>query len=404
LTYTDFAARLRATGVLSDPWLDGVPRFEEAPVVLGADAAEALAEAAEAVVAALNELARLVADDPALLDRLGLTPHQRIMWHASAPHWHGLARADAFFTSDGIQVCEVNSDTPSGEAEAIILGRFAAAAHPGLLDPNQGLGPRLAALVEAQAGRRRTVGLLYPTELTEDLSMIALYRELFTARGWRVVLGSPYNLGPAPGGGLALLGEPIDVLVRHYKTDWWGEREPVWRDAAPPNDAEPLGRPLGLVAGAVLDGTCAVINPLGAVVTQNKRAFALLWEELARLPAWAADAVRRHVPYTARLETLSSERLAGEREGWVLKSDYGCEGDEVLVGAELDDESWRDALAEAVPGRWVAQRRFVPRAGRAPVVNHGVYVVAGQAAGLLTRLSDGKTDIGARTVATLVQP
>jgi hypothetical protein len=401
MTYEAFAARLRATGVVSDPWLDGAPRFEEAPVVLGPDEAEALATSAESVVAALNELVRLACAEPELLDRLGLTPFQRIMWHASAPHWHGIARADAFFTTgpaDSVQICEVNSDTPSGEAEAVILGRLAAAR--GLRDPNAGLLARLAALVERVAPRKGTVGLLYPTELTEDLSMIALYRELFAARGWRVALGSPYNLAPAPGGRLALLGEPVDVLVRHYKTDWWGEREPVWRGEPPPNDPDPLDGPLGLIAAAALDGSCAVVNPLAAVATQNKRALALLWEEIERLPAWAAEAVRRHVPFTARLETLPVERL--DREAWVLKSDYGCEGDEVLLGAELDDSEWREALAEAVPGRWVAQRRFVPRPGRAAVVNHGVYVVAGQAAGLLTRLSDGKTDACARTVATLV--
>jgi hypothetical protein len=247
------------------------------------------------------------------------------------------------------------------------------------------------------------VGLLYPTELTEDLSMILLYRQLFEARGFRVALGSPYNLAAAPGGRIGLLGEPVDVLVRHYKTDWWGEREPVWLDEAPPNDAEPLHGPLGLVTAATLRGTCALVNPLGAVVPQNKRAFALLWELEPSLPAWAAETLRRCVPFTARLETLAVEQLAGERDAWVLKSDYGCEGEEVFVGAELDDETWREALAQARPGRWVAQRRFVPRPGREAVVNHGVYVIAGRACGILTRLSPEKTDLHARTAATLVE-
>src|SRR5262249_10809499 len=145
VTYEAFAARLRATGVLSDPWLDGAPRFEEAPVVLGPEEAAALAESAEAVVAALNELVRILVDEPALLDRLGLTPYQRIMWHASAPHWHGIARADAFFTADGVQICEVNSDTPSGEAEAGLLNRPPRARGPGR--PHAGLPPPPAALV-----------------------------------------------------------------------------------------------------------------------------------------------------------------------------------------------------------------------------------------------------------------
>src|SRR5262249_52866290 len=130
MTYGDFAARLVATGIISDPWLDGSPRFEEEPVVLGAADADALAAAAEDVAAALDALCRLVAAEPELLDRLGLTPVQRLLWHASAPAWHGLARADAFFVDGGVDggvaVCEVNCDTPSGEAEAVLLGRMAA--------------------------------------------------------------------------------------------------------------------------------------------------------------------------------------------------------------------------------------------------------------------------------------
>lgn len=400
-TYAEFAERVVATGVLSDPWLDGAPRFDEEPLVLDAGAADALAAAAEDVAAALDALCRLVAAEPPLLDRLGLTPIQRLLWHASAPAWHGIARADAFFTDDGVAVCEVNCDTPSGEAEAVLLGRLAA--RPGLLDPNRALLARFAALVEAVARRDRpAVGIVYPTEITEDLSMVRLYAELFAERGCRVALGSPYNLGMAPGGRLTLLGTPVDVVVRHYKTDWLAEREPVWLDEAPPADDGPLLEPVALLAAAALESRVAIVNPLGAVVPQNKRAFALLWELVDRLPPEAAAAVRRHVPFTARLETLDAGALA--REDWVLKSDYGCEGDEVVVGAEVDDATWAQALALARPGRWVAQRRFVPRAGRARVVNHGVYLVAGRAAGLLTRLSDGPTDVTARTAPTLVRP
>src|SRR5262249_7757552 len=125
--YAEFAERVVATGVLSDPWLDGAPRFDEEPCVLDAAEADALAAAAGAGAAALAALCRLGAAEPALLDRLGLTPVQRLLWHASAPAWHGIARADAFFietgTDAGVAICEVNCDTPSGEAEAVLLGR-----------------------------------------------------------------------------------------------------------------------------------------------------------------------------------------------------------------------------------------------------------------------------------------
>jgi hypothetical protein len=77
----------------------------------------------------------------------------------------------------------------------------------------------------------------------------------------------------------------------------------------------------------------------------------------------------------------------------VLKSDYGCEGAEVIVGAETSQEDWERALALAIPRRWIAQRRFEPRRDASgAAVNHGVYIVAGSAAGLYCRRSPWATD------------
>src|SRR5262249_62383513 len=118
------------------------------------------------------------------------------------------------------------------------------AARAGLADRSRPLLARLAAMVEAMAGRPRpAIGILSPTEMTEDLSMIRLYAELFAARGSRVELGSPYNLARAADGRLAVLGAPVDVVIRHYKTDWLGEREPAWLDEEPPADPPPPPRP-----------------------------------------------------------------------------------------------------------------------------------------------------------------
>jgi len=35
----------------------------------------------------------------------------------------------------------------------------------------------------------------------------------------------------------------------------------------------------------------------------------------------------------------------------VIKSDYGCEGDEVVIGANVPTGVWKDSLEMAVPGR-----------------------------------------------------
>jgi glutathionylspermidine synthase len=405
-SYPAFAARLRAGGLISDPWLEGQPRFRPEPVILTAAELTELQRAAEEMAAVWNELCLLACDDPALVTSfLCLTPTQHALWLSSAPQWHGIARADVFFTAEGPKVCELNCDTPSGEAEAVLLGRHAA--RPGLLDPNAHLRDRFCAMIEAVArGRPKplSVGILYPTEMPEDLSMVLLYRQWFEERGWRVTLGSPFNLRRFGGGRAGLFDAPCDVFVRHYKTDWWTERRPVWKDEPEVPDPEPLADQLAVLLGSVLSGNCAVVNPFGAVVAQNKRAMAFMWERMDLFSEQARQAIRRYLPETLRLECLPRSRLVAEREEWVLKSDYGCEGAETVIGPETDPDAWAACIDAALPGRFIAQRHFRPMldAGGA-AANHGVYLVAGEAAGLYTRLSTGSTDRHALSAPVMVR-
>jgi glutathionylspermidine synthase len=414
--YADFAARLTAFGLISDPWFEGQPRFHPRPVVLTPAEQASLYRAAEEMAAAYNELCIRCAADPALVEEfLGLTPVQQALWCASAPHWHGIARADVFLTDQGPVLCELNCDTPSGEAEAVLLNRTVAPAFPGLRDPNRELGDRFCEMVAAVAAPLRrsdpgaagrsplSIGLIYPTEMPEDLSMVLLYREWFEERGWRVTLGSPFNLRRLGARLAGLFDTRCDVFVRHYKTDWWSERRPVWSDEPKVPDPDPLSDKLAVILGSALAGACAVVNPFGAVVPQNKRAMALLWERMDLFSARSRAAIGRYLPETVRLETLPPVRLRAERESWVLKSDYGCEGDEVVIGAQTAPDVWEASLQAAIPGRWVAQRRF--RALRGPdgvAANHGVYLVAGEASGLYTRLSVAGTDRHALSAPVLI--
>jgi len=416
--YAGFAARLTAFGLISDPWFEGQPRFHPRPVVITSAVQASLYRAAEEMAAAYNELCLRCAADPALVEEfLGLTSVQQALWFSSAPHWHGIARADVFLTEQGPVLCELNCDTPSGEAEAVLLNRTVAPAFPDLCDPNCELGNRFCAMIAAvaarvgrldpaaAAGAPLSVGLIYPTEMPEDLSMVLLYREWFEERGWRVTLGSPFNLRRLGARQAGLFDTPCDVFVRHYKTDWWSERRPVWSDEPKVPDPDPLSEELAVILGSALQGRCAVVNPFGAVVPQNKRAMALLWERMDLFSPRSRAAIERYLPETVRLERLSPARLRAERESWVLKSDYGCEGDEVVIGAETAPDVWEASLVAAVPGRWVAQRHF--HALRGPdgaAANHGVYLVAGEASGLYTRLSVAGTDRHALSAPVLVRP
>jgi hypothetical protein len=407
--YDAFARRLVAGGVVTDPWLDGTPRFATEPEVLPADEWRALARAAEQVAAVYDELGALVDDDPGLLETFfALTPYQRAMWQASSPLWHGIARADVFVTDEGPTITEINCDTPTGEAEATELGRLAHTTRPELTDPNVDLEARFVAMVTAlvrhcvDGDAPRVAGIVYPTEFTEDLPLVRLYRAWLERAGWSVVLGSPYNLGRAGDGCATLFDTPLGLLVRHYKTDWWGERASAWLDERIP-DAQPLAEPLAAALGSFVDRRTAVVNPFGAVLLQNKRAMAFMWEHVHRFSPAAQGVIQRLVPYTSRLETLHPAQLATQREQWVLKSDYGAEGDEVIIGRAATELEWTEALRLARPGRWIAQRYFHARErANGETMNYGVFLVAGEAAGLYLRAQAGATDDRARSVPALV--
>ncbi|MFO0615773.1 MAG: glutathionylspermidine synthase family protein [Polyangiaceae bacterium] len=428
--YDAFAAKVTAGGIVLDPWLDGAPRLASEPRVIDAATFAELKRVGEDVAELFNEACALVDDDDDLVDSFfGLSPAQKVMWDASRPHWHGFARADVFRIGSGYAITELNCDTPTGEAEAVVLGALAKEAHPELIDPNAELERRFVAMAErlieqgvggGQGKRRsgvraappRAIGLVYPTEFTEDLAVIRLYRTWFNRCGYEVVLGSPYNLGLSDGGAATLFHRPLAAVLRHYKTDAWGERESAWLDEEL-KDTAALARPLGTILKASIEKRTAVINPFGAILPQNKRCMAFMWEHIHRFSTRARGAIERLVPFSSRLETVHTARLHAERRSWVVKSDYGAEGDEVLIGREMTDDEWRAALAQCRPGRWIAQRHLVSGEGASGegdedeadlADNWGVFVVAGEAAGLYLRTQRGGTDERALSVPVLVAP
>jgi glutathionylspermidine synthase len=410
--YELLAERILDTGVFSDPWIDGSPRFRAEPLVVTEADRELLYRVAEQVAGVYNEACRVVDGSDELLDDFfKLSPVQKLMWDASRPFWHGIARADVFLTDEGPAVCELNCDTPTGEPEATLLGGLIEAP-PGCEDPNQGLADSFLGMLEEVARQTLgddmpdeiTVGIVYPTELTEDLSVVRLYRRWIEARGWSVVLGAPYNLTRGDDGEVLLFDERCHLILRHYKTDWWGERRPVWLDAEPFADPDPLGEPLLALLEAPLAGRCAVLNPFGSVLAQNKRMMAFFWEKLDHFSRAAQVVIRRYIPYTCRLEAMLPEQLAAERGQWVLKSDYGAEGDEVIVGPLTSQQDWEESLRQAAPGRWVVQRYFQARelpGGES--INHGVFLVAGRACGLYARAQKGATDVLAQSTPVFIQ-
>ncbi len=414
--YADYAAFARAvyeTGVLSDPWFDGRERFGMRGVVLAPRLARELAEAAERVAYVHQELVDILFEHPPLLaDFYHLTECQQAMWESAGGLWHGMARADLFVCEDGrITCCELNSDTPSGQPEAVLLNRLLrdsqSVGRAEVDDPNASMGERYVGMLRESHAKSTdrplaTVGVIYPTELTEDLALITLLTRWLEAAGFAVVAGSPFNLRRTARG-VEVLGVHVDLIVRHYKTDWWGERVPVWKDAADYPDPEPLYDALGALLAAESNGEVTVVNPFGSVVTQNKLSLAFMWEEQERFSPRARAWIRQYIPETFRLTSLDPHRLRNEQDGWVIKSNYGCEGEETVCGPFVSREVWEKTLAQAHARQFVAQRFFRVKADESErLANYGVYLIGGTAGGYFTRLSRQSTGYGAVTVPTYV--
>jgi hypothetical protein len=127
-----------------------------------------------------------------------------------------------------------------------------------------------------------------------------------------------------------------------------------------------------------------------------------MWERQELFSPSAQAWIREYIPETRRFATLDFATL--NREEWVLKSNYGCEGDSVIVGHFAKPTDWQLALTTAIAPHWVAQRYFeiAPLAdGLFP--NFGAYLIGGEASGFYTRLSAKSTDYTSVTAPTFVQ-
>lgn len=404
-------APLLDAGVIDDLWSRGVLRLSAEPVILERAQAAAISGAACTVAMMLDEAVPAVARDADLARTLGLNDSLLAIAALDAPRWLALARADVFLVEGAPpQVCEINCDTPTGLAECTELGRLAAATAVNLRDPSARLRERWVDMVrscipdDTRALRTIVVGILDPTEMTEDLGHVRLLTRWLETAGFRVVRGSPFNLHACPGRRVGMFGTACDVLVRHYKTDWWAQRSSPWLDVPPPPAAASLERELTLIADAMDARTVAVLNPWGAAIAQSKRTLALPWERPELFQAPTLHAVQQHLPETRFLASLPREQLLAERSQWVLKSDFGCEGTEVVVGALATPVEWADSLRLADPQHWVVQRAFTPQRNAAGhLTNFGVFLIGGLPSGIYTRCSPGPTDDRALSCPTLVR-
>ena len=113
-------ARIEAMKLTHPAWHGpGKPRFRSDLHVLQRAQRRAFEEASERFLEVMDELVQQLRDEPALLrDYFSMPEPWQAMSLGGAPWGNLFARMDVFYTVDGrIQICEINTDTPSGQPD-----------------------------------------------------------------------------------------------------------------------------------------------------------------------------------------------------------------------------------------------------------------------------------------------
>jgi glutathionylspermidine synthase len=404
---------LQTCGVPVTPYSEGHLRIDPETTFIPSRRMKTLRKATNSLSVAYDELCLILTQEKTYLKEFFLfSSIQEALWYSSGGQWQGIARADIFFTQDGrIAIAELNSDTPSGLDEAYLLSQYAEELTPGYINPNRNL-PKIFTSIITQAFKEvqnpsstPTVGIIYPTDIPEDMGLLFLYQHWLQQAGYRIVLGSPWNIRKNTTGGLTLFGKEIDVLLRHYKTDWWCERKNIWKDSRPIPDSEPLLSLLRDIINSAIKGKLAIVNPFGTIVTQNKLSLAFFHENLHLFTQETQENILHYIPLTKRLSQFDPILVLEEKDSWVLKSDYGCEGAEVIIGKLTPRDEWKRILRLAIPERWIVQQYFeAEKTENGMTENYGVYLIHGRSQGAYLRLSQGVTSTTSSISPVLERP
>ncbi|HJR43507.1 MAG TPA: hypothetical protein VJ812_15540 [Gemmatimonadaceae bacterium] len=276
------------------------------------------------------------------------------------------SRLDAFFVdeSSGMHLTEYNAETPAGLAygDALselfltlpIMGAYLQryALHP--LPARQAvLHPLLDAFAQWRGTRERpSIGILDWREVP-TYSEFVLFQKYFHACGIDCVIADPREV-EYRGGKLTSEGEDITLIYKRVLiselVQQGGLDHPVMR--------------------AVRDGAVCMVNPFRCKILHKKASLSVLSDENnARLfSREELAAIAAHIPWT---RTVAERRTTHEgrevdlvpfiqrnRRRLVLKpnDEYGGKG--IVLGWEVDDAAWEDAIRTALAEPYIVQEKI----------------------------------------------
>ncbi|MBL8891170.1 MAG: glutathionylspermidine synthase family protein [Planctomycetaceae bacterium] len=356
-----------------DSFVEGKLRLLPESLVLSAAEHDRIVHMAERLASILRRIEQQIKRRPDLLERLGIPATVREWIQQEATSDWQLARYDFFPTPDGRwQVCEFNEDVPGGFNEIISANRLLQFCHPNLRFVD-----RFAEALLAAVPAPGKIALMYATGYAEDLQHMVVLQQLLRERGQESVLCSPRHLHKT-WRGFTVCGEQVVAGIRFYPGEWFGllENQHAWRHAV---------------------RTWRMLNPLTRLITQSKAIFAL-WEENGVVDSHDLEFLRELAPATYEASRYSESggdwsSLETQRQGWVLKQNFGRMGDNVVMGGLVSDAQWTAALNDVRrrPQDWIIQRCFevapVNFSNGAQYPALGAYLINGRFVGYYSRVA-----------------
>jgi hypothetical protein len=276
-----------------------------------------------------------------------------------------VSRLDAFFDpAAGLRFTEYNAETPAGSAYNDALTELflsIPAARPFLRDyalrplpvrPN--VLHALLAAYQQWSGRHElpVIGILDWKEVP-TLSEFVLFREFFEAMGVRAVIADVRDC-EFKSGKLVAAGTRIDLIYKRVLISELIEREGM---------EHPIVR-------AVRSNAVCMVNPFRCKILHKKASLAVLSDEksAALFSPEQQAAIAEHIPWTRVVEERTTTFggkpidllpwMADNREQLVLKpnDDYGGAG--IVLGWEVDNAGWANAIKQALAAPHIVQQRI----------------------------------------------
>ena len=324
-----------------------------------------LQHAIRTVMPAFDKAHRAALADPALRAQFGLALWEEELlrddpgFAAPSP----TARMDTFFTSEGLWFTEYNAETPAAPAYCDVLSDV----FFGLpvmqhferdydVWPLPGRHHVLSALLDAYrqwGGRDRPRITILDWREVPTYSEFLLFQTFFREQGYECIIADPRGCEYRNGQLLADGVTPVQLIYKRVLISELVDR--CGLDHA--------------VVRAVRERAACMVNPFRCKLLHKKASLAVLSDDANRglFTAQEAAAIDKHIPWTrivAERKTFYQGQtvdllpfLMDHQAELVLKpnDEYGGKG--IVLGWEVDGETWSAALKQALAEPYIVQKR-----------------------------------------------